>query len=171
MSVDLPSLFAAPKTLPVQPLWRRRANDKWLRLVSPLDIDGITVEGFRFGASCHSELSDRAVTFQLEYHPVRRGSKGGPLCRIEWRPLSGHNNKGAGPPEFRYVVLSGNHHHPFELNWSHAPNQVRRGTLPIAIPILDELDSYREALAFVGKEFRINNVMSCPVPPWEGQLL
>lgn len=171
MRIDLEAIFSAEKALPIEPSWKRRADDPWLRLVSPVDIEGVTIEGVQFGASCNLELPDQTVAFQLEYFPPSRSPRGGPICRIDWLPLSAHNNKGAGPEEFRHMLIRGSHHHPFEVNWAHAPAKLRKGILPIALPIVESLTSFTEALAFAGKEFRINNVSSVPVPPWERALL
>lgn len=93
------------------------------------------------------------------------------MCRIEWRPLKPHDNKGLGPEEFRMRKITESHIHPFDLNWEHSPPQVRRGNLPIAVPICEAIDSYEEALAFVEKEFRIKGVVGLPAPPWETRLL
>lgn len=119
----------------------------------------------------HLLMPDRALTAQIEYHPEHGPRKGGPICRIEWRPVKTHNNKGVGPEELRFLPQIGSHHHPFELNWTHSETRVRRGELPIAVPINDDPATYRQALAFVGNEFRIKGVENLSAPPWEERLL
>jgi hypothetical protein len=97
MQVELPALVAAKKTLPITPVWRRTGTLDWIQATAPLDIDGVTVEGLRVRVTAKQGLSNENVTCQLEYLPSPRGSvRGGPLWRIEWRPLSPHNNKGLG---------------------------------------------------------------------------
>jgi hypothetical protein len=125
--MELPEIFRSEKILPVGADWKARPRDEWMRLVCPIDINGGTVEGLRFTISANTRLPDEAVTFQIEYHPPRGKVKGGPLARFEWRPVSAHNNKGMGPPEYQYVVQNGCHFHSFEANWEEAAPQVRRG--------------------------------------------
>jgi hypothetical protein len=134
-----------------------------------LQIDDVVVEGLQFRAVARKQLPDEMITFQLEYHP--HGEIGGPLCRIEWRPLSGHNNKGRGPKEWQNKVIVGCHHHSFDLNFRYAQDELRKGTLPIAIPLEDSPKDFNLLLGFVKKEFRINNIEWLEVPPWEPILL
>jgi hypothetical protein len=172
MLVELPEIFAASKTLSGTGHWaerdpRRIANS--LTFVAPLEIDGVTVAGLRLRGTALKNLPDEAVCFQLEYHQPRQ--HGSALARVEWRPLRGHNNKGLGPPEFRFIEIRSSHHHPFELNWRNAAKQLRRGNLPIAVPIGQSLQSFVELLAFVGKEFRIKGIEDVPLPEWTPNLL
>lgn len=169
--MELAEIFYAEKVLPVEPDWKKRVGTKWLRLVCPIDIGGVTIEGLRFTVSAHSEKPDEAVAFQIEYLPPRGNVKGGPLCRLEWRPITPHNNKGLGPAEYRHRVIKTCHLHPFDLNWAEAAKHVRRGDLPIAIPLAVSPSTYEEALAFAGKEFRIKDIEGVAPPPWEARLL
>ncbi|MCB1466095.1 MAG: hypothetical protein KDK08_02825 [Rhizobiaceae bacterium] len=171
MTIDLEKIWNEDKELSVEPDWKRRAQDEFVRIVCPLDAGGITYEGLNFTASAHIYMPDRSVTFQVEFHPPRRDQRGGPISRIEWRPRSPHNNKGVGPPEHRHKPIVGCHVHPFGLNWNHSASQVRKGNLPIAIPINPGFGSYEEALEYVEKEFRINGVRSLPPPPWTRKLI
>jgi hypothetical protein len=67
-----------------------------LEVTASLDNPGgIAIEGLSLRATARKSLADRQVTFQLEYHATN--VIGGPVCRIEWRPLSGHNDR----PVFR----------------------------------------------------------------------
>lgn len=158
--VDLHEIYEAEKTLPVDPDWRVRPHERWSRLVCPIDIDGETVEGLRLGITASPIMPDEAVTFQLEYVPPRRDVKGGPMSRIEWRSLSPHNNKGLGPPEYQFKLIKECHEHCFYLNWEHSTANVRRGHLPIAIPLKEEYTSFVDALAFVSKQFNIKDISS-----------
>lgn len=47
MSADLEHYWLADKELSINPDWKHRERDEFVRLVSPLDIDGVTVEGLR----------------------------------------------------------------------------------------------------------------------------
>lgn len=160
---------SAYSTTPKRPFPVSRAGNsgdgEWLVLVSPLDIDGVTVEGLQFRATALLVRRDESITFQLEYFPRRRQPKGGPMERIEWRPLRGHNNKLIGPLEHRNKLQRGSHHHEFRLNWEHSKTAVRKGDLPLSVPIQPE-PSYDEILVFVGKAFRISPIDWVPPPPW-----
>ncbi len=116
-------------------------------------------------------LENQSVVCQMEYHPAGRPTRGGPFCRIEWRPLAAHSNKNIGPLEFRFTQITGSHHHRFDLNWNHSQSQVRKGNLRIAVPIDPDPPTYEDLLAFVGREFRIKGMEEIPVPPWQGQML
>ena len=165
----LPDFASAQKTLAAAPRWSLKANTDQLYISAPLDIEGVTVEGLRLGGTAMESRPDEAVTFQLEYLPAK--GHGGPFCRIEWRPLSGHSNKGLGPPEFRFRVQRGSHHHRLDLNWAHSPVGVGRGLVPIAVPIDSDPPDFRGLLEFVGKEFRIGNIGLVPTPTWKPKLL
>jgi hypothetical protein len=173
MALDLPSIVAAEKTLSVVPKWLLRRHQDWLEVSAPLDISGVTVEGLYLRAQARQNLPEEAVTFQLEYRPPPKVRlRGGPLWRIEWRPLSGHSNKGRGPPELRFKLQTGSHHHPFDLNWAEEPKAVRRGNLPIAVPFpADFEDTYDGLVAFVGQQFKIGNIGVVTTPPWSGVFL
>jgi hypothetical protein len=164
---DLPALVGAEKVLVITPAWIDREADA-LDLTAPLEIDGVAVEGLTLRGRARKPLADREVIFQLEYHAPE--IVGGPVCRIEWRPLNKHNNKGLGPKEFQNVIQDGSHHHRFDLNWKRSEAAVLRGEIPIAIPIEDP-GSFRGLLAVVGKEFRIRRIQSVTVPPWEPKML
>ncbi len=168
MADDIEAFISAEKTLPAQPDWAIK-DSEWLSLSSPLDIDGVTVSGFLLRALAMLRRPDADVVFQLEHHPFTE--RGGPICRMEWNPLRGHTNKGCGPKELQFREIRGSHHHPFGLNWAHSEKSVRRGTLPIAVPLDPEPANFREFLAIVGKAFRIKNIQCIAVPEWQADLL
>jgi hypothetical protein len=89
-------------------------------------------------------MPDEHVIFQLEYHRPRQ--HGGALGRIEWRPIGSHQNKGIGPPEFRFREITGSHIHPFDWNWHHEAKRLRQKNLPVAVPIELEINNFRRFL-------------------------
>lgn len=135
------------KRLSVTPEWV--VQPEWLSFSCPIDIDGITVAGYRLQGKTMLAHPDRHVILQLEHHPL--SDKGGALCRMEWRPFNGHNNKGKGPRQFRFKEIRCSHHHPFALNWENSEKAVRRGQLPLAVPIDPDPPNFREFLALVGR--------------------
>ena len=135
----------------------------------PLDIDGLTVEGAQLRMTALRVRPDENVVIQLEFK--RPGFKFRPACRIEWRPISGHNNKGLGPPEYRFKEIKTSHYHPFELNWSYRLGEMRAGNLKVAIPIVPDPPDFQSLLDFTGETLNINNIGLVSSPPWEGVLL
>ena len=168
MPATLPSLVQGEKTITAVPAWVERGPDG-LEFTSPLEIDGVVLEALTLRGRARKSLADREVIFQLEYHHAQ--IIGGAVCRIEWRPLSAHSNKGLGPRSLRHIIQVGSHHHRFDLNWQHSQDSVLRGDLPIAVPINDDPENFRALLAVVGKEFRIRRIQSITVPPWEPSML
>jgi hypothetical protein len=168
MVSDLPTLFAAQKTLAGAPGWVLAEADR-LTLVSPVDIDGVTIEGLRFRVNTIQSEPDANVTCQLEYFPPV--GKGGPIARVDWRPFHRHSNKMRGPHHLRNILISSSHHHSFDLNWNDQNQAMLKHNLPIATPIDPDPQDIGSLLAFVEKVFRISNAQSLPVPPWKAGLL
>lgn len=164
MSQDFAGYVQSSKTILVPHDWDD--SNRSMVWTSALEVDGITVEGLQIRLSAQRELPDEAVMAQLEYRPP----KGKPHQRAEWRPLSGHNNKGRGPPQHRYIEFRQTHIHRFDDNWLRSETRMLLGNLPIAIPIQD-LDSYDKFLDFCAKEFNVANMAIVPVPPWRLTML
>lgn len=123
--VDLAILHAGTKDLPIKPAWVERDSDN-LVLTSPVEIDGVAVEGLRFRLTAMRSMAEEAVTCQIEYHERRK--IGGPFCRIDWKPVHCHDNKANGPVDLRHKRFTfETHHHQFEINWTYAASMVRRG--------------------------------------------
>ena len=167
MSDDLEKLFESQKLLAITPAWTDVGGDV-LEIVCPLQIAGTVVQGLQFRLIARKSMADEMVTDQIEYHQHAEG--GGPLARIEWKPLSGHNNRGRGPKAWQHRVIQGCHHHSFALNQKYAAKEIGRGPLPIALPLEQSPPKFDELLNLVGKEFRITNIEWVEIPPWEPAL-
>jgi hypothetical protein len=168
MAADLVEIFNADKTFPMRPAWKIR-DAEWFQLTSPLDINGVTIEGLRFTGSAMRARPEESVSFQLEFHPPRRQTRGGPMARIEWLAMQDHFNKQRGPKEHWNRQITGTHHHPFKVNWDDNQGSVRRGELPIAVEVRPE-PTYAQILVFVGEQFRISPIEWVGMPEWEGLL-
>jgi hypothetical protein len=171
MPTKIAGLIAAEKDLIDVPAWNERGADG-LDLSAPLEIDGVVVEGLTLRGRTRKPLQDRELIFQLEY----RHSQiiGGPVSRIEWRPLNPHSNKGIGPKHLQHAIQDCSHLHPFDLNWERSQEAVLRGDLPIAVPLTEhwpEPENFRAFLAVVGKAFRIRNIQIVTPPPWQPTML
>ena len=161
-------LVSARKSLSDVPAWAERDVDG-LEFSVPLEINGVTIEALTLRGRARKPLADREVILQLEYHHAR--IIGGPIARIEWRPLNTHSNRGLGPKDLQHVLQSGSHHHCFDLNWRWSKEGVLKGLLPIALPLAEDPANFRALLGVVGKEFRIENIQLIEIPPWEPRML
>jgi hypothetical protein len=168
MQHDIEALFCAEKMLATTPTWVHRDSD-CMEIVCSIEIDGIVKEGMSFRLTARKSMPDEMVTAQLEFHPP--GEAGGALARVEWRPLSAHNNRGLGPKEYRHRLIEGCHHHSFEANLKFAESEIRKGRLPVALPLKESPANFDALLDFVSKEFRITNIQWIEAPPWEPLLV
>jgi hypothetical protein len=166
MHADLKALATSVKTIATIRDWDV-LDDGWMEFISPLDIEGVTVLGLQLRMRARKSLPDECVIGQLEC--IGKRNKHEPLVRAEWRPLSGHNNKGKGPAELQFVQIDGTHLHPFDLNYDSISNTMVGANLPIAIPHQD-IDSYHKFLDLCANSFKIGNMTSVPLPPWEPSL-
>jgi hypothetical protein len=166
MSQDFPGYVRSKKTIVVPHDWDD--SDRSMVWTSALDISGITVEGLQIRLTAQRELPDEAVMAQLAYRPPK--GKPQQLTRAEWRPLSGHNNKGRGPPKYRLLEFRQTHIHRFDDNWVPSESRMFSGNLPIAIPVQD-FDSYEKFLDFCAYEFNVLNMAIVPIPSWRPTML
>jgi len=125
----------------------------------PLDIQGVTIEGLFLRGRTYENSFDRDVMFQLEYAAPGSRTRVA-LARVDWLPRSPvHKN-----PD--HELITGSHLHPFEANWLDREQRMRAGNLPFAVRTPPSVGTYAKLLDFVGKEFRISNMSSIPVPGW-----
>ncbi len=164
MADTLRELVEAEKSIASPTEWA--PSGRCLELKLPLEIDGLIEEQFFFRATAIASLPDEQVVFQLEYHGVRIAGGTGPLCRLEWLPKGTHNNKGQGPAELRFIDQTGTHFHSFEDNWSEKNGALLRDNLPVARPLSQPIQGFRECLNHVGILFRINNIDVVKTPEW-----
>lgn len=166
MGVDLREYFEAEKLLSRRPNWIQ--NNNLLRLSCPLDIDGVTIAGLEFCGYATNDLPEEDVVFQLQFKPAK--GKSFPFCRIEWRPISDHNNNGKGPEELKFLKFKATHIHPFAVNYDQARGKMRTQNIKIAKPYEKEPTTWKELLDLVGKEFRIGNMDWIPLPSWQPRI-
>jgi hypothetical protein len=162
-------LLSANKELPFAPNWATEAGREYAQLVSAVDIDGITIEGARFGAKAQLYCPDQCVSFRLDMFVLGVTKSYSPLLRFDWLPLSPHNNRGRGPTHLKFVPFDSSHIHPYDWNW--VDGKPLKGNMPIAIPVDDVLPTYQSALVFVEKLFKIKGVLGLSVPPWTSRLV
>lgn len=135
------------------------------RLNLSLEVDGVTIEGLSLRMTSNRTMPDRKVMCQIEHRLSPNLVE--PLARIEWRPLRPHRNYQRGPVEYRLIDIPGSHNHSFDLNWFAAESRMLKENLPLAVPILPDPEGFHQLLALASKEFRIINMGSIPIPPWD----
>jgi hypothetical protein len=170
----LPLLIAATKTLASSPKWQE--HDDQFRLTVALDIDGVTQMGLRLLGRCSRDYADQNLTFQIEYQFMGI-NKPAPVTRIDWRPISFHQNLNIGPIEWQLAKFDGSHIHPFQENfdWMIGNGQPLvdniKKNLPIAVPLEIDPSDVAAMVAFMGEAFNINGVNAIPAPPWKAPRL
>jgi hypothetical protein len=165
--MKLVEVVEAEKTLSGSHAWLSREPNQ-LSLVSPLECDGVTMLGVQLRMRVTSDLLDRAVMIQLE--STSPSGKGERLIRIDWRPISPHVNKGNAPDPWKFAVITTSHIHRFEHNYRTEKNAMRRGNLPVAVPIEPDPESFPTLLEFAGKELKIQDLHRIETPDWQGRI-
>jgi hypothetical protein len=167
--MDVRSVLSSTKTISIATNWVK-GDDERLWVVAPLEIDGITVQGLILRVRVFKDRPDEDALFQLEFeHDPKRKDKA--IERIDWKPSHTHENRGNGPPDFRFIRQNCTHYHQFDLNWLSNENRLKMDNLPVAVPISDDPVDFKGILAFVGKNFRISNIELIGQPGWEPRLL
>lgn len=167
---EIPALVSEWKSIVVFPGWSKpEKEDGYMRFSAPLEIGGIVEQGLTFQGGCYRDHPDRHVTFQLCWHTIR-GTV--PLERLDWKSLQGgHTNRRAGPPDWAGKRVSETHLHAFELNWVVQEQRMRKGNLPLAMEISEELQTFEQLLQYTGNRFRIKNIAIVATPEWEYKLV
>ncbi|HEX7823027.1 MAG TPA: hypothetical protein VF463_20700 [Sphingobium sp.] len=138
-------------------------SDGAVNFLVPLDINGVTIEGFFLRGRAYESSPDRDVMFQLEVTAGMRTRI--PLRRINWLPRSGRHKN---PDK---IEITGSHEHPFESNWIESEQRMRVGNLPWAVAVPGGVDTYASLLDFTADKFRIQNITAIPQPEWSAKLL
>lgn len=165
----LSGFLAASKTLSAPATWIDTDGD--LRFTTALDIDGVTEEGLLLFGRAAAALIDREVTLGLRW--TSTSGRFDHFDRYNWRPVAAHNNRGLGPPELRFRPFDCTHRHPLGLNAT-LPiglSQAMADNLPVAAPLLPEPSSWEAFLAVVAEQWRIRDLVTIPIPPWQYGLL
>lgn len=87
--------------------------------------------------------------------------------RLDWRPSRPHNNRALGPPEWRFVLIHGSHHHAGADNGELAMGfaaAIEAG-LPVAVPLPNQL-AWRELLQHASLIWNVGDLADIQLPPW-----
>lgn len=142
-------------------------SDGYSRLYIPLDIDGVTEAGLVLTAGAYSKYPDIHVTFELSVTGVD-GARRIRLIRLDWKSLTGGhtNQRGKCIGAWDGVRVPETHLHCFEMNWIESEGRMKRGKLPCARAIEEELQTFENLRTFVGTHLRIKNIDIVPRPDW-----
>lgn len=140
-----------------------------LRFARTLELNGVTQEGLILFGRASEMLPDRHVTLGLRYDID--SETGGHFERLDWRPIDAHNNKALGPPEWRFVILDGSHHHSLRQNASLdiGLSLAMRRNLPVAVPLSPDPD-WDGFVADAARLWNIPDILYLPQPPWQSEL-
>jgi hypothetical protein len=169
LAAHLRHLFEAEKQIGGDNAWHFDADGSHLRISLPLAIEFSIPEGLYLEGRCTADLPDRDVSLTLAYKPAQ--GLAGPLCRIDWRPLQPHRNNGLGSGRWRFIPIEGSQLHVFDQNLSRGVERMFRENLPIALPIEEPLQNFRELLSYAGQIMRVSDIQSVQPPPWSPRLV
>ncbi len=169
--VDLESVLTETKSLDTAPSWFVSADDtaNFNLERMPLSINGITVPGIYLTGHCRRYEPDLDVFFTIICNIPKLYK--GPLIRYEWNPKQSHSNKGRGKSAFKFMVFTETHIHPFDENFALGYKIMREDNLPIAYPVSNNPQNFREMLAEVGKLFDVDNIQTIQEPQFDPGLL
>lgn len=173
MSLD--RLALSDKSIPLSRVyWDPEDGDElgFCRFQVALEISGVTEAGLVLSGGACEGIPDRNVCFEV-CALGHQGRRRIPLMRAEWRSVRGghtnqRRNKCCGPWARKRVPET--HIHTFEGNWIAEKEQMRRGDLPCAEGIPEELQTFEEFRAYVGTAFKINNIDVVSLPLWRYDL-
>lgn len=160
------SAFVAAEKAPSGPIgWEPDGRN--LRFAVALEIDGVTEAGMLLFGRASLALPDRNVTLGLSWDDP--AGRGGNFDRFDWRPIEAHTNRGLGPPQHRFMLIEGTHHHPLAENAALAVGLLRavRENLPVALPVEPDPPDWPAFLALAGQRWSLHDLVHAPLPPWQ----
>jgi hypothetical protein len=161
--------FLAAEKVPSAPIgWMTDGRN--LRFATALDIEGVTEAGMVLFGRASLTLRDQNVTLGLSWDDP--AAPGGNFDRLDWRPVDAHTNRGLGPPEHRFTLFEGSHHHPLAENGALAMGLRRaiRENLPVALPMEPEPPDWPAFVALAAQRWNLHDLVHLPLPPWQYDL-
>lgn len=169
MSSIYEKLLETDKLIAGNPDWEDK-NPKTgdLKLVASFRVGRRAIQGLELIGRSSTRFRNSYTSFTLTYFPTNNRRESIRLCRIDWRPLTVHENDHANTPPDLIGSVAGSHHHSLALNASATGLPLK--SLPIAAPILPDYATYKELVDGVGALFRISNAGSAIPSPWPEDL-
>jgi hypothetical protein len=166
-----PELATAMKAIAQFPGWSEPEPETgycWFN--APLMIAGVVEQCFVLHGGYLKHVPEANVSFELR--ATKPGAKRTvPMARVDWRAVrGGHTNPRRPGSPVSGLRTSASHHHSFALNWIAHEGRLRKGNLPMAEDIDQEIQSFESLRAAVGILFRINNIDVVGTPKWEYDL-
>ena len=166
---DFARVMAAEKTMGTEPWWYYDgADESTFSLSVPLYIDYVVREGLYLEGHCVRALVEQNVTLLILNKPANGLS--GPIARFDWHPLHSHENRGAVKGDWAWRRFKQTHEHPFDLNSALGWERMAKQNLPIALPVNESLNAFRDMLDNVGRRWSIVDIQRIPIPEWEPRL-
>lgn len=152
----------APKALATAPRWKLDDRGHF-RFQAPLMVDGVVREGLYLLGRAPESTPSRDVAFMFCNGESK--AKSVVIDRIDWNPTASHANRNIGPEELRLLVIDGSHRHLFEDNLT-SSGELRSGNLPVARPIVDNLNTFGRLVAFAEEAYNIASLGDLAPPLW-----
>jgi hypothetical protein len=163
----LNSLLIADKTVDTPVSWVEDDQGNF-RFSRPLDVEGVTEQGFTLFGRAVAILPGQNVTLGLRWSDGL--GRDGNFDRLDWKPKDAHNNRGLGPPNLRHVLIEGSHHHSLSENAGIGLTRALAENLPVAVPLEPE-PAWPDFLSLVALRWKIPTLVHMPEPPWQNDLL
>lgn len=159
------------KTISGEPRWSRpEGADKKIRFSAALEVEESTLQGVFLKGRARANSPDADISFTLTYLTPGTKRDGVTLDRLDWRPLTIHENTDdRAPPELYMMDIDGTHRHSFDLNWRSKAGRPLKW-MPVAEPITPDFQDFRGLLLGVQNLFRISNIDLIPEPKWDRDL-
>lgn len=166
--VTLHEIATGQKEIAGRPGWNPpEAETGYVWFSVPLLIGGIVEAGLTLQGGCYIDRPDVHVSFELRLRRPPMTRKPGALVRLDWRSITGGHTvpRRKGMPRAGRSTKS-THLHPFSENYLPDKDQMRRENLPVAIDIIEHLQSFEDVLTLCGDVFNITNIGVVQRPDW-----
>lgn len=164
---ELRDFLAAPKTLAAPIRWA--PDPPHLVFTVPLDIEGVTQQGYLLRARTLLALPDCDISLQLTRSPPLRRNN---FVRLDWRPTQPHTNPRLSEPTLDLLHIAGSHHHALDTNAATRAGlqAAMQANLPVAVPLDAEPRDWQALAALAARLWRIIDLGDAPAPPWQSDL-
>lgn len=159
------------KAISGSPKWSKpEGADKAIKLSAAIEVGESTLQGFFLKARAKADSSNRDISFSMTYLAPGTKRDGVNLDRVDWRPITPHENTDDRAPSHLYLLeITGTHRHSFDLNWRPSSGSPLKW-LPIAEPISPDYQSFEALRDAIGILFRISNIDLISAPDWDRSL-
>lgn len=164
---SLKEIFEAEKEIGFFPGWSEPETETdYIWFDAPIEIGGVTETGLVLHGGCYAHRPDMNISFELRIAKTP-GRRCMPIERFDWRSIEGGHSNLRGPKsEWSGRRTSDTHLHDFWMNWIEDEQRMRKGGVPFARDIDEELEDFAQVRGFVGNRLRIKNIDVVAEPDW-----